>query len=306
MKTALPHLAILLATVLWASSFATGKMAVLAMTTSQILFMRFCLGALILYAVIRLTRRRGGPAEINRQAFLSGMLAPGAATLLAYWGMIHTTAINAVVIFAWLPLVTSLCAWWLIAEKPSRNVLIGSGIALSGTLLLVSDDLIAGSSSLFGDFLCFLNLITVGFGQTILRRIARDHGNPMSVTIWQLLGAAAACLAVLVFFESWLDTRGVMEVPSLEVWLLILYLALFVSAGTFALNNYGLRYIAVGQTSLYYVLMAPLGVPFSYFLLDETITTTDLLAIGLVTAGVATPTAIRAYGRFRERSRSPI
>ena len=297
--TALPHMAILLATVFWASSFATGKMAILAMTASQLLVMRFGLGALILFAVIRLTRQRSWPAKINRQAFFSGMLAPGAATLLAYWGMLHTTSINAVVIFSWMPLVTSLCAWWLISEKPSRNVLIGSVIALTGTLFLVSDDLVAGSSSLFGDFLCFLNLITVGFGQTFLRRIARDHGNAMSVTLWQLLGAGSICLFVLVFFESWLDTRGLMEVPSAEVWLLILYLAVFVSAGTFALNNYGLRYISAGHTSLYYVLMAPLGVPFSYYLLDEAISITDLFAIGLVMAGVATPMGARIFQQAR-------
>lgn len=302
--TALPHLAILLATVLWASSFATGKMAILAMTASQLLVMRFGLGALILIAVVLLTRQRGGPAAVNRQAFFAGILAPGAATLLAYWGMLHTTSINAVVIFSWMPLVTSLCAWWLISEKPSRKVLIGSAVALSGTLLLISDDLSSGSSSVFGDFLCFLNLITVGFGQTFLRRIARDHGNAMSVTIWQLLGAGAACLFVLVFFESWLDTRGLMEVPSVEVWLLILYLAVFVSAGTFALNNYGLRYIAAGHTSLYYVLMAPLGVPFSYYLLDEAISTTDLVAIGLVMAGVAIPTAAHIFQRARTRRRA--
>ena len=302
--TALPHLAILLATVLWTSSFATGKLAILAMTASQLLVMRFGLGALILFAVIQLTRQRSGPTEVNRQAFFAGMIAPGAATLLSYWGMLHTTSINAVVIFALVPLVTSLYAWWLISEKPSQSVLIGSGIALSGTAVLISDDLAVGSSSLFGDFLFFLNLMAVGYGQTILRRIARDHGNPMVVTIWQLLGAGAACLFVLLFFESWLDTRGIMEVPSVKVWLLIIYLAVFVSAGTFALNNYGLRYIAAGHTSLYYVLMAPLGVPFSYYLLGESVSVADLFAIVLVMAGVAAPTVAQVFQRARIHRRA--
>lgn len=300
--TVLPHFAILTATVLWASSFATGKMAILAMTASQLLAMRFGLGALILIAVIRLTRQRAGLRAINRQAFFVGMLAPGAATLLTYWGLLHTTAINAVVIFAWLPLVTSLCAWWLIAEKPSRNVIIGSLLAVVGTFVLVSDDLVVGSPSLFGDFLCFLNLLTVGFAQTYLRRIARDHGNPMAVTTWQLLGAAAVCVVVLIFFESWLDTRGVMFVPSFKVWVLILYLAIFVGAGTFALNNFGLRFIPAGQTSLYTVLMAPLGVPFAYYLLGETITHIDLIAIALVMAGVATPALAHLSNRASPRS----
>ena len=299
MTSALPHLAILVATVLWASSFATGKMGILAMTASQLLVLRFAIGAVVLVAVARLVTHGRGPAAINRQAFLIGMVAPGAATLLTYWGMLHTSAINAVVIFAWIPLATSLCAWWLIAERTSPGVIVGASAAVVGTLLLVSDDLAEGRASLFGDFLCFLNLVAVAFGQTLLRRIARDHGYAVSVTIWQLLGAAAICLVVLLLFESWLDRRGIMAVPSIGVWGLILYLALFVTAGTFALNNFGLRYIPAGHTSLYYVLMAPLGVPFAYILLGETVTARDVGAIVLVMAGVATPAAIRVLRAAR-------
>jgi len=299
MPSVLPHLAILVATVLWASSFATGKMGILAMTASQLLVLRFAIGAVVLVAVARLVAHGRGPAAISRQAFLIGMVAPGAATLLTYWGMLHTSAINAVVIFAWIPLATSLCAWWLIAEKTSPGVIVGAAAAVAGTVLLVSDDLADGGASLFGDFLCFLNLVAVAFGQTLLRRIARDHGYAISVTIWQLLGAAAICLVVLVLFESWLDHRGIMAVPSIGVWGLILYLALFVTAGTFALNNFGLRYIPAAHTSLYYVLMAPLGVPFAYVLLGETVTARDVGAIALVMAGVATPAAIRALRAAR-------
>ena len=294
MTRGLPHLAILIATVLWASSFATGKMGILAMTGSQLLILRFALGAAILLVVLRFMTNRGGSATAHRQAFVVGLFAPGAATLLTYWGMLHTTAINAVVIFACLPLATSISARWLISERTSPSVIIGSVVAVAGTLLLVSDNLASGSTSLFGDFLCLLNLLAVSFGQTFLRRIAREHGSAMSVTIWQLLGAAAFCLAVLLFFESWLDSRGIMAVPSVSVWLLILYLAVFVSAGTFALNNFGLRYLPAAHTSLYYVLMAPLGVPFAYFLLGETVTTRDISAIALVIAGVSIPTLAHA------------
>lgn len=303
MTRVLPHFAILIATVLWASSFATGKMGILAMTGSQLLVLRFAIGAIVLLTVVRFVSSGRGPASIHRQAFLIGMVAPGAATLLTYWGMLHTTAINAVVIFAWIPLATSICARWLISEKTSPGVIIGSAVAMLGTLVLVSDDFTNGTASLFGDLLCFLNLVAVAFGQTFLRRIARDHGNALSVTVWQLLGAATMCLIVLVFFESWLDSRGIMDVPSIGIWMLILYLALFVSAGTFALNNFGLRYIPAAHTSLYYVLMAPLGVPFAYYLLDETITIRDLGAIGLVVLGVTIPTVGRAVRLARSHDR---
>ena len=54
-----------------------------------------------------------------------------------------------------------------------------------------------------------------------------------------------------------------MAVPGVEAWLLIAYLAVFVGASAFALNNFALRHLTAGHVSLYVVLMAPMSVPIS-------------------------------------------
>ena len=293
MTAALPHFAILGATFMWASSFAAGRMAVATMPASEILMLRFAIGALLLWLTVLLLRRELPIWQIGREAFWIGFLGSGLATIFVYWGLLLTTAVNAAVITSWMPLVSSLLAWRLLHERISRSVLIGSAFALCGVLILVSDDTVAGSSSIWGDLLCATSLVIACFTQIRLRRIGVKFGNALA---WQLTGGAVCMALIMVCFESWLDERGWMAVPGVEAWLLIAYLAVFVGASAFALNNFALRHLTAGHVSLYVVLMAPMSVPISALVIGEVVTWIDIVAIGLVSAGVAFPaiTAARA------------
>jgi len=283
-----PHAAILVAVLLWATSVPAGKAAVSAMPASEILIFRFGLGGLLLWLTLLLLRRRAEIFAIGRRAFWIGLSAPAAATLTAYWGLLHTSAVHAVLITAGAPVTTSLLAWWLLAEKPTRWVVAGTAVAAAGILLLVSDDDAVGAS-LWGDFLCFLSVLFAGYAQVSQRRLGLQYGNAIAATAWQMTSGTIACLIVMIGFESWLDERGWMAVPSTGVWLLILYLAVFVTALPFALANYTLSRMPAGHMALYTVLMAPLGVPVAAVVLGEPVSLIDILALLFVTAGVALP-----------------
>ncbi len=296
----LPHGSILIATLLWATSIPAGKAAVQAMPASEILIFRFGLGGILLWLALVLVKRTAEVRAMGRRAFWIGLSAPAAATLVTYWGLLHTSAVHAVVITAGAPVTTSLIAWWLLKERPSAWIAAGTAIAAAGIALWVSDDAVAGAS-LWGDFLCLLSLLFAGFAQVNNRRLGLRYGNAIAVTAWQMTSSALACLVVMVGFESWLDERGWIAVPSLDTWLLILYLAVFVTAIPFALANFTLSRMPAGRMALYTVLMAPLGVPASAVVLGEPVTPVDIAALALVTAGVALP----ALGGVRRR-RSPV
>ena len=57
----------------------------------------------------------------------------------------------------------------------------------------------------------------------------------------------------------------------------------------FLFTNYALRHLPVGRVSLYSVLTAPIGVPIAWFVLGESVSTQELIAIPLVVFGVALP-----------------
>ena len=164
-------------------------------------------------------------------------------------------------------------------------------------MLLVSDDP-GRAGSLIGDLLCGLGLVLISSTQVAIRHIVRTHADPLTVTTNQLTGATVASLVIMVAFESWIGGVGWVAVPSGEIWLLIGYLSVIVSAALFFLNAYALSHIPVGQVGLYFVLLAPLGVPMAVVLLGETVTRADITAIALVAVGVALP-QILAMPRFR-------
>ena len=251
--------------------------------------LRFAIGAALLWLAVLLVRRSQPAVRIGKEAFLIGFFGSGLATIFVYWGLILTTAVNAAVITSWMPLVSSLLAWRLLGERVSRWVLIGSAIALAGVLILVSDDRASGSGSIWGDLLCAGSLVIACFAQIRLRRIGQQFGNTLAITAWQMTGAAVCMALIMIGFESWFDERGWMAVPGVDAWILIAYLAIFVGSSAFALNNYALRHLTAGHVSLYVVLMAPMSVPISALVVGEVVTWVDIVAIALVTMGVALP-----------------
>ena len=305
MSSLLPHGSILLAMIFWATSIPAGKAAVAAMPASEILIIRFGLGAVILWLALLALRRTAGAAVIARPALAIGTLAPAAATLLTYWGLLNTSAVHGVVVMGGAPIATSLLAWWVLRERISPWVLGGTAIASVGLSILIANDDSVGAT-LWGDALCLLAVIIAAFSQTKQRHLGLSHANAIAITAWQMIGATIVCLFVMVFFESWLDERGWIAVPSADIWLLILYLAAFVTAIPFTLANYTLRRLPAGHVALYSVLMAPLGVPASAMLLGETVSTTDITALILVTAGVALPAIANLRHRGARRDNSTV
>ena len=291
----MPHLAMTVAAALWASSFIASKAMMEVISPPQLTLLRFWVGALVVLVVVVLTRKAFSIRAIGVRAFVTGFFEPGLITIVVYWGLLHTTAVHGVVLFALMPLFTSLLGRAFLGESITKPVLGGAAIAIVGTALLVSGAPAGGEATLFGDGIVFTGMLLACVAILVLRRFAQVHGQPIVVTSFQLAGAGFCGLVVVgglaVFnndenaFEAYLqiDTDG---------WLIMIYLGVLVSALAFFIYNYALRHIGVGHISLYLVLIAPLGVPLAAIFLGETVTPRDAIAIALVILGVAMPSIV--------------
>jgi drug/metabolite transporter (DMT)-like permease len=285
----MPHLAMLIAMAFGASSFTAGKAAVDVLPASEVLAVRFVLGASILWLVLVAMRARLRPDRYDAHAFLVGLGEPGVGSVLAFWGLTLTTAVHATVIFAWAPLLQAVLARLVLKERLIPEVIVGSVLALVGTAWLVGDRFDSGDGSLLGDTMCLVGLLLMSGAQLVLRRVAQARGRPIAAAAWQLTGSAAAAIAASLLIE-WPFLGIAWHAPAdPEIWLVILYLAVFVTAAVFALTNYSLRHLPVGLAGLYYVLLVPFGVPIAVIFLGETVTAGDLAAIVLIALGVALP-----------------
>ena len=288
----MPHFAMIVAATFWASSFIASKALMEVISPAQLTLLRFTIGAVVI-AVVILTMRHGFKARaVGARAFITGFFEPGLITIVVYWGVLHTSAIHGVVIFAMMPLATSLLGRLFLNEPITRPVMIGAVIAIAGTLLLVSGSTGGNQASLYGDSIVLVGMLLACVAALVLRRVAQAHHLPVAVTSFQLAGAGFSGLVVVGGAQLFAGGPGAfVAIGQIDLtgWMVVLYLGVLVSALAFFIYNYALRYIEVGRITLYLVLIAPLGVPLAAIFLGETVNGRDAVAILLVMAGVAFP-----------------
>ena len=282
----MPHLAIIVAVIFWASVFIASKPAIEVMPVSEVATLRFGIGAVLLWVPMLLMRQLVAFRWIGAWAFVIG-LVDGLSVIIIYTGLQITSALNATVIYALFPLVLSLFGRAFLGEAITRVVIVGAVIALGGTILLVSDD-DSGQSSHYGNLLVFAGFLINCATQTALRHLNRGQDRVMGIAAYQLLGMALFAAAVMLAVPS--ERAAMMwSGVSLEIWLLVVYLAVSLGALGFYLYNYALRHLPVARVGLYFVLMAPLGAPMAALYLGELVTLIDTLSIALVCLGVSLP-----------------
>ena len=305
----LPHFAMTAASMMWASSFIASKAMMDVISPPQLTMLRFWVGTLVVCAVVLIARRSVHSRAIGVRAFVIGFFEPGLITIVVYWGILYTSAIHGVVIFALMPLTTSLLGRVFLGEPITRPVLAGAIIAIAGTVLLVTGTSTDSQASFLGDSIVFSGMLLACIAILVLRRVAQVHAEPMGVTLFQLAGAGFCGFVIVGGIGLFHGDAGAFDAIGLidvDGWSIVLYLGVLVSAVAFFIYNYALRHMGVGRISLYLVLIAPLGVPLAAIFLGETVTWRDAVAIILVIIGVAWPSlASQSWLTQRWSSRSP-
>ena len=296
----MPHLALLLAVTFWASSPTAIKIVLAAVPVIEAVTLRFVIAAIMLWLAAAAVHQAVNVRRVGWRPFVAGMIEPGLVSIIAYQGLLWTTAVHAALIFALMPLIASVFARVFLKEAISVPVIVGALVGLGGIILLVSGAGADSDASLAGDLLIILALFMICGVQLTFRRLAQEHGQPALVTAMMMSGATVTGAIALATFGdlpplAWSAQAGI------GLWSWFLYTAVAVSGASFFLQNYALRHLPVGRVTLYSVLSAPIGVPFAWLVLGESISTRDLIAIAIVVTGVALPALTRAGFRGSTR-----
>ena len=297
----MPVLAMLLAALLWASSMIGVKLAVAELAIAEVVAGRFLFAAGLLWAIVLVTRQ---PVRLGqaKRPLLMGMLDPGLVSLLMVWALQHTSAVNASVFWALMPLVMPLAGRLVLKEAINPMVVVGALLAVAGAIMLVWVNQAAGEGSLFGDMLAVCGVLCAVGSALLARRIAQQQGRPMVTTAWQMTTALMiGGVALLVLEQPAENTAEIVERISQGPLLLMLYLGMIATAGPFFLMNFAMRQLPVGRISLFASLVGPLSVPMAALVLDETIQGLEIAAIAIVMLGVFLPTLFSRDFRARFR-----
>ena len=131
----MPVLAMLLASMLFASSNIGNKIAVADLAVAEVVSGRFLFAAAVLWAMVLLTRQPVVWKEARRP-LLMGLLDPGLVSLLIVSGLQYTSAVNVAVFWALMPLFTPIAARLVLGEKINNLVILGALVAVTGAIIL--------------------------------------------------------------------------------------------------------------------------------------------------------------------------
>ncbi|MEW5723582.1 MAG: DMT family transporter [Thermodesulfobacteriota bacterium] len=278
----LPIMGLVLAMLIWGSSFIALKLAFRSFDPMVVIFGRMFLGSLCLIFFYRRFRgilyRKGDLGLILLMAFCE----PCLYFLFEAFAVVNTTASQAGMITAILPLLVAVSARVFLKEHISRRTLTGFLVAIAGTVWLSAG---AEASThaprpALGNFLEFTAMVCATGYVTLLKKLSERY-TPLFLTAAQAFVGTLFYLPILFLPTTTLPAR--FDPGGL---LAIAWLGTFVTCGAYGLYNYGLSRIPASQASAFVNLIPVFAVVLGWLILDETFTLPQYLASILVFLGV--------------------
>lgn len=278
----LPIAGLFLAMLLWGSSFVALKIAFRDYHPMVVIFGRMLVASLcFLFLIPGFLKLRFTRQDIKHLLLMSAF-EPCLYFIFEARAIENTTASQAGMITAILPLMVAIGAWIVLKERITRLALIGFFIAMLGAvwLSLAGEQSEYAPNPMLGNFYEFLAMVCAAGYTIVLKHLTARF--PVS-----FLTASQAFIGSL-FFLPFLFLPGTnlpdnfLPVPVLA----IVYLGVVVTLFAYGLYNFGVSQIPANQAAGFINLIPVFSVLLGMLILGETMTFWQWCASGLVFGGV--------------------
>ena len=273
---------LVLAMALWGSSFIALKLAFAEWPAMWVIFARMAIGSLIFLAAWRWRGRMDYQAGDWKYLVGLAVCEPCLYFVCESFALQYTSAAQAGMITALLPLLVAVGAFLLLHERIARNTWAGFALAVLGALWLT----LAGEPDrhapqpLLGNFFELLAMVCAT-GYTLLLKHMSARYSPFILTAMQ------AFIGSVFFLPLAAVGSGVPPAPSGQGLFALVYLGSVVTVGAYDLYNFGVSRLPASQATGFINLIPVFTLVFAWLLLGERLNGQQLLAAGLVFAGVA-------------------
>jgi len=277
------YICLLIAMVLWASTFVALKLAFRAYDPMVVIFGRMFIASLcavffpFAFKSIKHVRR----SDIKYIALMA-FCEPCLYFIFEAKALVYTSASQAGMITTMMPLMTAIGAWFFLKEHISIRTCIGFLVAGTGALWLsmASEPGPHGPNPLLGNFLEFLAMAcAAGYG-LCLKKLTNRY-TPLFLAFMQTFAGALFYFPALFLPGTELPSQ--IDPVSLSA---IVYLGVVVTVGAYGLYNVGVSRIPASQAASFVNLIPVITLVMSAIILGERFTTVQYLASFLVLAGV--------------------
>jgi drug/metabolite transporter (DMT)-like permease len=279
---ALPFLSLFAGMLLWGSSFVAFKYAVMFFDPIVVVFARMALSAVLFLFAFSLWR----PKNLRREdlVFMVFMALCEPCFYFVFEGqaLTLTSASQAGMVAATLPVLVAVCAGFFLGERLSVRSWAGLVLALAGVIWVsvsgTATD--AAPRPLLGNFLELLAMICAA-GYTVSMKKLCARYSPWFLTAVQSMVGTVFFLPLL-FLPSTVMPQAFPVAPSLAV----LYLCVFISIGAYGFYNYGISKLPAWQATAFVNLIPVFSMLLGWLCLDERLSAAQLAGVAVVFAGV--------------------
>ncbi len=271
--------------VFWAGNAVAGKFAVGHVSPFMLTTLRWTLACLILLP-FSFRHLRKDAAEIRAHLpFLVFLGLCGFAVFnnFLYLALNHTTAINAAIIQAAMPLVVFGLNFLLFRDRATRFQIVGFSLTLIGVMLTAtrgSPFALAANTLNYGDVLMLFAVLAYGIYSVFLSKKPDIH------LLSFIFVLACASLAGSLFFSASEAMMGNLVLPDVRGWAVVVYTAVFPSLVSQLFWVMGIERIGSNRGGVFINLVPIFAAMLAVFLLGEQLELYHVAAIFLVLGGV--------------------
>ncbi len=294
----LPALALIMASLLWASSFIALKFAFEHYDPMVVIFGRMLVATICFSFFWKnfqgLNYQQGDWKALLFMAFCE----PCLYFLFEASALENTQASQAGMIVAMLPLLMAVAAHFLLGEIISRRTIAGFTLAVFGAFLLSfgAVQTLDAPNPVFGNMMEFLAMICATGYMITLKRLCTRYSPWFLTAVQAVVGA--------LFFFPMLFLPTTTPPQTLEpggLWA-ILYLGAVITIGAYGLYNYGISKIPAHQATAYTNLIPIMTLFLGWVLLGERLTGMQYAASAIVLVGVIMSQDHKKWGSAKNQN----
>jgi len=282
MKRWLPYAALVMAMILWSTTFVALKYSFRHFSPVLVIFGRMVVASIVFLPLLR----NLSPGRIKRHdlwlILLMALFEPCLYFIFEALAIERTTASQAGMITALLPLMVAIGASLFLSEKITGKTYLGFTLAVGGAIMLslLGEPEPESMNPVLGNFFEFLAMVCATGYTLILKRLSSTY-NPFFLTAVQ-----SFCGSIFFGFIFLIKETGLPPSWPLGPTLVIIYLGVFITMGAYGLYNFGVSKIKASQASIFINLIPVFSVFWAWALLSETFTWLQFASATLILCGV--------------------
>lgn len=273
---------LVLAMALWGSSFIALKFAFAELPPMWVIFGRMFLGSLVFLLAWRWRGRLDYRRGDWRYLLALAACEPCLYFIFEALALQNTSATQAGMITALLPLMVAMGAFVFLRERVARSTWAGFLLAVCGAvwLSLTGEADASAPAPLLGNFYEFVAILCATC-YTLLLKFLCERYSPFVLTAMQAFIGSLFFLPLALLTEPLPSQFGALGIGS------VIYLGLVVTVGAYGLYNFGVSRLPASQASGFTNLLPVFTLIFAALLLGESLAPAQYAAAALVFAGVA-------------------